>query len=106
MAEENWEDLRQRLIGFGEHSSRKSYYPELQRKLTELNESEQLLRLIMESTGDGIYGIDTRGCCTFANSPCIRMLGYTGLADLLGRNMHVLIHHSVADGTPMPAKEC
>jgi PAS domain S-box-containing protein len=106
MGEESWDDLRQRLIGFGEHSSRKSYYPELQKKLSELNEREEMLRLIMESTGDGIYGVDTRGLCTFANASCLKMLGYDSLDEVVGKNMHDLIHHSAPNGSPTPVKEC
>lgn len=76
------------------------------KKLTELHGREELLRLIMESSGDGIYGIDMKGRCTFANSACLRMLGYSHVDQLLGRNMHDLIHHSYPDGTPMAATNC
>ncbi len=72
-----------------------------QRKRMELaiRKSERELRLLLESTTEGIYGIDIEGNCTFANSACIEMLGYKIRAQLLGMNMHVLAHHSRADGT-------
>lgn len=72
----------------------------------ELRESEERTRLILESTGEPIYGIDTSGLCTFCNPACLRTLGYTRPEDLLGKNMHVLIHHTHADGTAFDVHDC
>src|SRR5574343_1823488 len=63
------------------------------------------LELILESTGEGIYGIDLRGRCIFINETGAEMLGYTP-DEVLGRSMHYLIHHSHADETRMPVQEC
>jgi len=71
-----------------------------------LRESEESQRLILNSTFDGIYGIDTQGDCIFANEACIRMLGYERQEELLGRNIHELIHHTSADGTALPSEKC
>jgi two-component system sensor histidine kinase VicK len=60
---------------------------------------------ILESVGDGIYGIDLDGNCTVINPAASQMLGFKP-DEVLGRNMHDLIHHSHADGTPYPAAEC
>jgi two-component system sensor histidine kinase VicK len=54
---------------------------------------------ILESVGDGIYGIDLDGKVTVVNSAAAQMLGYKQ-EEMLGRNMHELIHHTRADGTP------
>ncbi len=72
----------------------------------ELRMREEQLGLILASTGEGIYGIDLQGSCTFANRACIETLGYDNEADLLGRNLHELIHHTRPDGTPYPNEEC
>lgn len=63
------------------------------------------LALLLESTGDGIFGVDLDGRCIFANRAAARMLGHA-VEDLLGRNMHALIHHSHADGDPYPDHCC
>lgn len=63
------------------------------------------LSLLLESTGEGIYGIDTDGRCTFANAAAARMLGYPA-AQLIGRNMHELVHHSHADGRCYAQHDC
>ena len=41
-----------------------------------LRNSEEKVRLLLDSTGEAIYGIDLEGNCTFANPSCARMLGY------------------------------
>lgn len=71
-----------------------------------LKKSEAKVRLLLNSTGEAIYGIDLQGDCTFANPSCIRMLGYPDTEAVLGRNMHRLIHHSYPDGRPMPVDVC
>ena len=68
--------------------------------------SDARSRLLLESTGEGIYGIDNKGNCTFANPACARMLGYDSPADLAGKPMHRLVHHTRLDGTPYPEEEC
>ena len=68
--------------------------------------SDELVRMLLNSTGEGIYGIDLNGDCTFANPACARMLGYESRQELIGRNMHDLVHHSRPDGTSYPENEC
>ena len=42
---------------------------------------------------------------TFINPAACRMLGYAA-DEVLGRNAHLLFHHSHTDGSPYPAAEC
>jgi len=71
-----------------------------------LRTSEARLQMLLDSTGEGIYGIDNQGQCTFCNPACLRLLGYQRPEQLLGRNMHDLIHHSFQDGTRRPEHQC
>jgi len=71
-----------------------------------LHESEDKLRLILDSTAEGICGVDLEGRCTFCNPACLRALGYESVNDLLGRRMHDLAHHTRGDGTVFPIEEC
>lgn len=66
----------------------------------------ELRSLLLESTAEAIFGLDLDGRCTFANQSCLRMLGYEGDESLLGRNMHLLLHHSHADGSPCDEQLC
>jgi len=72
----------------------------------ELQKREKTIRLLLDSTEEAIYGIDTQGKLTFCNQACLTMLGYDNLDDLKVSDMHSLIHHSRADGTPFPLEEC
>lgn len=70
-----------------------------------LRESKDQVRLLLDSAGEGIYGVDLEGNCTFVNPACLKMLGYDDPADLLGQNMHDRIHHSYRDGSRYPLEE-
>ncbi len=72
----------------------------------EVRESNELVRLVLDSIPEAVYGIDMQGKCTFCNPSCLRLLGYQEPADLYGKDMHALIHYSRPDGTPYPVEEC
>ncbi len=55
----DWKSLREKVIGLGEESIRKSYYPELQQRLSELQESEARFRAIFEQAPLGIAVIES-----------------------------------------------
>ncbi|HMK60702.1 MAG TPA: cache domain-containing protein [Dissulfurispiraceae bacterium] len=57
-----------------------------------LRESKEKISLVLDSTFEGIYGVDLNGNCTFCNPSGIKMLGYNYENDLIGKNMHELIH--------------
>lgn len=63
------------------------------------------LALLLDSTGEGIFAIDTDGLCTVVNRAAAEMLGWRA-EEILGRNMHALIHHSSADGRDYPMCDC
>jgi PAS domain S-box-containing protein len=63
------------------------------------------LSLLLESTGEGIFGIDMAGCCVFVNRSAAQVLGWPAEA-IIGRNMHALIHHTHADGRHYPEADC
>ncbi len=69
-------------------------------------EQQEQYGLLLNSTAEGIYGVDTDGICTFVNSACLRMLGYKHPEDLIGKEVHMLIHHTYQDGRPYPVEEC
>ncbi len=71
-----------------------------------LHESEGRIRLILDSTAEAIYGINRDGECTFCNPATLGLLGYLKPADLVGRRLHSVIHHTHADGTPYAKEDC
>ncbi len=68
--------------------------------------TDELSRLLLESAGEGIYGIDRRGRCTFINAEAMGLLGYDDDTEVLGKDMHDLVHHTRGDGGPYPVAEC
>ena len=71
-----------------------------------LHNSEERIRLILDSATEAICGCDSEGTCLFSSLAAARMLGYDDPAELLGKNMHALEHHTRKDGTPYPIEEC
>ena len=67
--------------------------------------STDRLTLLLESTGEGMFGIDMEGRCTFINRAAALTLGWR-TEEVLGRNMHSLIHHTHADGRHYPECDC
>jgi PAS domain S-box-containing protein len=64
------------------------------------------VRLLLNSTAEAIYGINIEGKCTFVNQSCLNMLGYKDESELLGKNMHNLMHYSYPDGSAYPVDKC
>ena len=57
-----------------------------------LRDGEQRLRLLLDASRDGIFGVDAEGVIDFVNPACLRFLGYQDADQLLGRGAHLLLH--------------
>jgi PAS domain S-box-containing protein len=77
----------------------------LLRANTEVEASRERMRLLLESTESGMYGIDEHGLCTFVNAAGARLVGYRP-EDLIGGLIHDVIHHKHPDGSPYPFEDC
>jgi PAS domain-containing protein len=88
-----WEDgqLAGAVVTFKDITDRRRQ----ERELTQLHRQNQL---ILESAGEGIYGLDLEGNTTFVNPAAATMLGYQA-EELLGVPMHDRMHHTKPDGT-------
>jgi len=74
-------------------------------QFNEAAQAKKQLELLLESTGEGIFGVDLNGRCTFVNGSAAAMLGYRR-EDLLGQRLHEMIHHTDASGQPYPPSKC
>jgi len=81
--------------GFHEWIRDEKYYREIEREY----------RLILAAAGEGIYGVGADGLTTFLNPAAESILGYCA-DELIGFDMHELIHHHRSDGSEYPAAEC
>ena len=67
--------------------------------------NDQPWQALLDSAGEGIWGVDLDGTCTFVNRAALRMLGFEA-EELVGRNMHEMVHHHYPDGRHYPNEEC
>lgn len=95
----DWNDLRDRIIGLGEHSAHKSYYPELKARLKELEDAKKsltelnaYLQAVMDSaTQIAIIATTCDGIITLFNRGAENMLGYDA-AELVGQATPLVFH--------------
>lgn len=73
--------------------------------LEQVRINEERTRRILESTEDGIFGVDTEGRVDFVNPSACRLLGFTP-EEMIGHPSHALIHHHHADARVYPQEEC
>lgn len=62
-------------------------------------------QLILDSAGEGIWGLDSQGHITFGNKAAVEILGWE-LESVLGKSSHDLHHHSHEDGTAYAKSDC
>ncbi len=62
-------------------------------------------QLILNTVGEGVVGVDAQGKVIFVNPVATVMTGYEA-SELLGQNLHAMIHHSRPDGAPYPQSSC
>jgi PAS domain S-box-containing protein len=72
---------------------------------TVFEEIERQNQLLLSAVGDGIYGIDANGCTTFVNPAAEKMLSWSK-SELVGRNIHDMIHHTHDDGSHYHPSDC
>ncbi len=98
---------RQGLLeaGLARGRMHEEFIQQLLEEQVKLSDSEARIKLLLDAVGEGIYGVDLQGNVTFVNPVCCQMLGYDS-SELLGQNMHALIHHLHADRSPYLLEEC
>ena len=71
-----------------------------------LARSQADLRMLIDSVAEGLYCIDRAGRLTLCNAAFLRMLGFEREQDVIGKDIHGIIHHSYPDGSPYPKASC
>jgi PAS domain S-box-containing protein len=85
----NWDELKDAIVGLGERSIRKSYYPELRAKIRDLDEQRIFFQSTINSIPDGVVVMDASGLIKQANPALCRMFGYTN-EELQGQSPSLL----------------
>lgn len=71
-----------------------------------LKNSYERLQNVFDAMHEGVYEVDKEGNCTLINKTFLKILGYQHKDEIIGKNIHALIHHSHPDGTPYPKDRC
>jgi len=71
----------------------------------ETQQQTQHWQALLDSAGEGIWGVDLEGNCTFVNRLAAESFGFAS-DELVGSNMHRLVHHHYPDGRHFPDEEC
>ncbi|HEY6412791.1 MAG TPA: PAS domain-containing sensor histidine kinase [Edaphobacter sp.] len=66
----------------------------------------QQWQAVLDSVGEGIWGVGLKGECTFVNRMAVKAFGFSSAEEMLGKNMHSLVHHHYPDGRIFPNSEC
>lgn len=82
-----------------------SYHVKLKEMSNEIDKLKKRNELILNSAGEGIYGLDSKGNTTFVNPAAAKMIGWDP-EELIGKSQHKILHHSRADGSHYPNTEC
>jgi len=100
---------KEKLRSLQEHAEANDY---VRRGITEWKRIERIFQdiehenqLILRAVGEGIYGVNADGKTTFVNPAAERMLGWDA-DELVGKNIHSMIHYGHSDGSDYPSHEC
>jgi len=94
------EQARSEILRYKEHLE-----DLVKERTEELRTTKERTRLLLESVGDGVIGVDREGRATFVNSTVLRLLQYQP-EEIVGQKIHELIHHTKPDGSPYPLETC
>ena len=93
------------VVVFRDISERKQINGQREAAIAELKHLTSAYQAILNSAGEGIYGLDGEGHITFGNQAATDILGWQS-GDVVGKKGHVVHHHSHADGSTYPEEEC
>jgi PAS domain S-box-containing protein len=96
---------RQVLVILDNERLRRDLEIRVAERTSALNTANENNILLLNSVGDGIYGVDGDGRISFVNPAATHALGF-GQHDLIGRNAHHTFHGPLADGSPAPLEAC
>jgi len=74
-------------------------------KTHQLVSEKHRVERLMNVMAEGVLDVNHQGCCTYVNARALEILGYQE-EQILGENIHVLIHHSDKSGHEIPVESC
>jgi len=68
-------------------------------------QKDEEMATMMETIGDGVYGVDLKGNCIFINHSALQMIQFSK-DEVLYQHQHHLFHHHKPDGTHYESEDC
>ena len=99
------EQRRRRTVDAAAEDHMRSGLAAWQRVERVFQDIERENQLILRAAGEGIYGVNADGKTTFVNPAAERMLGWSA-EELVGKEIHPIVHHSHHDGSHYPDHDC
>lgn len=100
------EELSLLMTGVWHAKERRESVTALEMTNRSLAEHKDKLTHILNSSADGIYGMDIHGNFTFINKSGLKILGYEEASQLIGQNCHEMIHHSDSNLIRVAEEDC
>jgi two-component system sensor histidine kinase/response regulator len=100
------------VVPFMDQAGKPYQYVSMRTDITAQKDMEQqllserrLLQNVMDTLGEGVFMLDLKGNCTYLNREAEAIVGWTS-DEVLGRNLHDIIHSQLQDGTPVAQEDC
>ncbi|MFH5836243.1 diguanylate cyclase domain-containing protein [Proteiniclasticum sp. C24MP] len=100
------EELSLLMNGVWNAKERRETTLQLKQANHRLASNKDKLSLILNSSAEGIYGMDVEGNFTFINQSALDLLGYEDAGEVIGTNCHERIHHSTKEGIAVARENC
>ncbi len=98
-------EIRGAVVVFRSIAERLAAAEQREHAFAELDRLRRMHETLLDTAGEGIYGLDRNGEATFINKRAEALLGWSQ-ADVVGQSIHEVHHHSHEDGSPYPRDEC
>ena len=98
-------EIRGAVVVFRSIAERLAAAEQREQAFNELDQLRRMHETLLDTAGEGIYGLDRNGEATFINKRAEELLGWSQ-ADVVGQSIHEVHHHSHEDGSPYPIDDC
>jgi len=75
-------------------------------KTRDLRHARHRMQLLVDALAEGVFDMDEKGACSFINQRALDLLGYEDASQIIGQDVHQLIHHSDVDGNVVLQDHC
>ena len=91
----SWDEIGELYVAFnGMMEQIKKREEDRDREVALRKESESRVRMLLESTAEAIFGVDSAGRCIFVNPSCLKILGYQNMEQLIGQSMFNIFQYN------------